>query len=282
MTINEAWICPTCSSAVSTPYCPGCGESLPRARDLTLRGLCELLVRAFINIDSRLVRSFRHLVTCPGLLTRAYVQGQRRPFIGPLQLFLIANVLFFATQSGTNANIVSSQLDSHLHNQDWSALAQRLVSRRLEGLNTTVDAYAPTFNRAVVLHAKSFIILMTLPFAILLQLMFHRNRQPFVAHAVFSLHFYAFLLLVFCVSLAVAAVDVWLGGAGLNSPRMDHILSVINLAACATYLYVATGRVYSASGAIRVIKVLGLALFVAGILLGYRFVLFLITLYTTY
>jgi len=281
VTVPESWTCPTCSSTVSTPYCPGCGESLPRARDLTLRGLCELLVRAFINIDSRLVRSFRYLVTRPGLLTLAYVQGQRRPFIGPLQLFLLANVLFFAIQSGTNANVVSSQLDSHLHNQDWSALAQGLVSRRVEGLKTTVDAYAPSFNRAVVLHAKSFIILMTLPFAILLQLVFHRNQQPFVAHAVFSLHFYAFLLLVFCVSLAVAAVDASLGGAGLNSPRMDHILSVINLAACATYLYIATGTVYSASGAIRMIKVLGLALLVAGILLGYRFVLFLITLYTT-
>jgi len=58
-------------------------------------------------------------------------------------------------------------------------------------------------------------------------------------------------------------------------------LSAINLAACATYLYIATGTVYRATGAIRVVKVLGLALFVAGILLGYRFVLFLITLYTT-
>ena len=184
-------------------------------------------------------------------------------------------------QSLTNTNIVSSPLDSYLHHQDWQALAQRLVSHRLETLHTTLDRFAPIFDRAIVLHAKSFIILMVLPLALLLPILFYRNRQPFVAHAVFSLHFYAFLLLLLCVSLAVAAVDVLLGGVGLNSTRMDNALSVINLAASATYLYMATGTAYGARGAIRTVKALALALAVAGILLGYRFVLFLLTLYTT-
>jgi hypothetical protein len=220
-------------------------------------------------------------VTQPGVLTVAYVRGRRMPYIGPIQLFLIANVLFFAMQSLTNTNIVSSTLDSHLLNQDWRGVAQRLVSQRLEKLHTTVDLYAPIFNRAMVLHAKSLIILMVLPFAILLLIMFYRNRQPFVAHVVFSLHFYAFLLVLFCVSLVVVGVDLLLGGAGLNSARMDNTLSLINLTASATYLYIAMGTVYGASGASRGAKVVALAMAVAGILLGYRFVLFLITLYTT-
>ncbi len=282
MTLTELWTCPTCNSTVSTPFCPTCGESPPSARDLTLRGLFTQLFQAFSNIDGRFIRSFRCLVTRPGVLTVAYVQGRRMPYIGPFQLFLIANVLFFAMQSLTNTNIVSSTLDSHLHTQDWRAFAQRLVAHRLETKQTTLDLYAPIFNQANVLHAKSFIILMVLPFAMLLLIMFYRNRQPFVAHVVFSLYFYAFLLLQFCVLLAVAAVDVWLlSGAGLNSARMDNVLSLINLTACATYLYIATGTVYGASGLIRGINVLALAVAVFGILLGYRFVLFLITLYVT-
>ena len=279
-TVIQSWTCPTCHSPVSTPYCPACGESPPSARDLTLRGLVAQLFRAFSNMDSRLMRSFRCLVTRPGVLTVAYVQGRRRPYTGPFQLFLLANVLFFAMQSWTHTNIVSSTLDSHLHQQDWRVMAQRLVAHRLETMQTSLDRYAPLFNRAIVWHAKSFIIVMVLPFALLLPLVFYRNRQPIVAHVVFALHFYAFLLLLFCVLLTVVAVNVWLGGAGLHSARMDHLLSLINLAACATYLYKATGTVYRASGAVRVIKVLALALAVAGILLGYRFVLFLITLYT--
>lgn len=281
MTVTNSWICPTCNRKVATPYCPACGERPLDAHDLTLCGLFDQLFHALSNIDSRLIRSFRTLVSRPGLLTLAYVRGQRLPYTGPFQLFLIANVLFFAMQSLTNTNIVSSKLDSHLHNQDWSVLAQRLVSHRVEAMQTTLDLYAPIFNQAVVVNAKSLIILMVVPFALLLPIMFYRARQPFVAHIVFSLHLYAFLLVLFCVSLAVAAVDVMFGGAGLDSARMDNILSVFNLAACATYLYIATGRVYGAGRMIRVIKVAVLAPAVASILLGYRFTVFLITLYST-
>jgi hypothetical protein len=251
------------------------------ARDLTLRGLFAQLFRALSNIDGRLLRTLRCLVTRPGVLTVAYVQGQRMPYIGPLQLFLLANVLFFALQARTNTPIVSSTLDAHLHQQDWRAVAQRLVAHRLETRQTTLALYAPRFDQAIVFHAKSYIIVMVLPFALLLPLLFARNRQPFVAHVVFALHFYAFLLLLLCVALVVVAVDVWWGGAGLTSARMDNLLSLINLAVCALYLYSATGTVYGARGVMRVIKGCALALAVAGILLSYRFVLLLITLSTT-
>jgi hypothetical protein len=233
------------------------------------------------SIDGRLIRSLRYLVTRPGALTVAYVEGRRRRYLGPFQLLLVANVLFFAMQSMTSTNIASSTLDSHLHHQDWQSVAQHLVSHRLETKGTTLELYAPVFDQANVLHAKSFIIVMALPFALLLPILFYRSRQPFVAYAVFSLHFYAFLLLLFCVLLAFAAVNVWFGGAGLDSPRMDNVLSLVNLTACATYLYAATGTAYGARGAPRVAKVLVLSLAVVGILLGYRFVLFLFTLYTT-
>jgi hypothetical protein len=277
----QLWSCPACKSTLSTRYCPDCGESPPSPRDLTLRGLLRQLFHAVSSIDGRLLRSLRSLVMRPGFLTVAYVQGRRLRYLGPFQLLLVANVLFFAMQSLTSTNIVSSPLDSHLHHQDWQGVAQRLVSHRLETKGTTLELYAPIFDQANVLHAKSFIILMALPFALLLPLLFYRTRQPFVAYAVFSLHFYAFLLLLFCVLLAVAAVSVWFGGAGLNSPRMDVALTLVNLAVCATYLYVATGTAYGARGVLRVGKALVLALAVTIILLGYRFVLFLFTLYST-
>jgi len=215
------------------------------------------------------------------MLTVAYTEGRRTPFIGPFQLFLMANVLFFAMQSLTHTNIVSSTLDSHLHDQDWRDVADRLVSQRLQTLQTTLEAYAPIFDRAIVLHAKALIILMVLPFALLLPILFREARTPFGAHVVFALHLYAFLLLLFCVSLVIAAVNVAFGGPGLTSPRMDNALTLVNLVASATYLYFATGTVYAASGTIRAVKVVVLALAVAGILLSYRFALFVITLYTT-
>jgi hypothetical protein len=56
---------------------------------------------------------------------------------------------------------------------------------------------------------------------------------------------------------------------------------LFNLLACAAYLYPATGRFYGSRGLARVAKVALLTAAAGGIALGYRFAIFLITLYTT-
>ena len=277
--VEPPWTCPTCNTTVSTAFCPACGERPVGPPDLTLRGLFAQFSKAVAGIDGRLIRSFWTLLSRPGALTIAYVKGRRKPYIGPFQLFLIANVVFFAVQSLTHTKVLSSTLESHLHQQDWSELAQRLVAHRLATSGKSLDRYAPLFDQAVVLNAKSLVILMVAPFALLLPLVFLRSRRPFATHVVFSLHFYAFLLLLFCAALFVAAIDVLLGGAGLESARMDNVLTALNLAACTVYLYVATGAVYAARGATRFVKAGLLALAVGAIVLGYRFLIFLITLY---
>ena len=275
------WTCPTCKTGVPTPFCPACGEEPLKPKDLTLRGLSEKLLHALTSIDARVLRTTRHLVLRPGELTLAWTEGVRKPYVAPFQLFLIANVIFFFLQSLTGINVFSSTLNSHLHQQDWSELAQSLLAKRLETTGTPLETFAPVFDRAVVLHAKSLIVLMTVPFAALLPLMFFRRRRPFMLHVVFSLHLYTFLLLVFCLALLAAKVCEWSGIGDLDTPLVDNVLSVANLAACAIYLYAAIGTVYQAKGIARVVQAAVLALAVGLIVLGYRFTLFLITLYGT-
>ena len=93
------------------------------------------------------------------------------------------------------------------------------------------------------------------------------------------MHLYTFLLLLFCLALLVAELSKVLGLGGLEAPRVDTLLSVANLAVCAVYLYAAIGPVYGARGPWRVVQAALLALAVGAIVLGYRFALFLITLY---
>ena len=154
MTDSEAWTCPTCASTVSTRYCPSCGEHRLRERELTLRSLFGQLVQVFTNIDGRLIRSFRCLVSHPGFLTMAYLQGRRKPYVGPIQLFLTANVLFFAIESLAGGKVFTTPLDSHLHTQPWSPFAASLVSHRLDAMRTTLDLYAPVFDHAMALNAR--------------------------------------------------------------------------------------------------------------------------------
>ena len=279
--VRDPWTCPTCNRSIATRYCPTCGENPLRASDLSLRGFLYQTAYAFLSLDGPLFRSLRCLLTRPGALTVAYIKGQRKPFTLPLPLFLVANVLFFAVQSLVGAKIFSTPLDAHLHGYFWSPLARSLVTHHLEARRTTLELYAPVFDQAVALNAKSLIVLMVLPFAAIPPVVFFRRPRPFVVHLVFALHFYAFLLLLFCIALAAVGMDFWLGGRGLESESFDHALSMIELAACAVYLYIATGTVYGAKGMTRVLTVVPLVMAAAGIVLGYRFVVMLITLYST-
>jgi hypothetical protein len=279
MTVTVPWTCPSCRAAVATPYCPECGERPLRARELTLRGLCEQAFEAFTSIDGRLLRSFRCLVSRPGLLTVAFLEGRRKPYIGPISLFLVANVLFFAIESLTGGTVFSTPLASHLHTQPWSPVAEVLVPRRLAAMGTTLELYTPKFDAAVALHARSLILLMALSFAILPRLVFRRGRHPFAAHAAFALHLYAYMLLLFCVATTLPAVNLLHGGERSTSELLDHAISIGLMAVCGAYLYFAIGRVYGGSRKARLVNAVGLTVAVAAIVLGYRFALLVITLY---
>jgi hypothetical protein len=277
----SAWTCPTCRTSVATRFCPTCGESPVSPREHTLRGIAERLLQAFTSIDTKTARSIWALLRHPGQLTVSWMRGVRKPYVAPITLFLLVNVLFFAVQSLTGEAVFSSTLDSHLHHQDWQELAGPMVARKLEASGTPLETYAPVFDSAVAVHAKSLIILMTIPFALLLPLVFLRARRPFLTHVVFSLHAYTFLLLFFCLTMLVAQASAWLGYGGLEAPAVDKVLSLVNLAAFGTYLGFAIGPVYGAAGAWRVLQAAVLAIAAAAIVLGYRFALFLITVLTT-
>lgn len=252
-----------------------------RQRDLTLRGLVEQLFHALTSIDGRLLRSFRALLLRPGALTVAYEQGRRLSYLGPVALFFMANVLFFATESLTGGKVFTTPLESHLHTQPWSAFVGGVVTEHVEAGGTTVDLFAPTFDRVLARNARSLIILMALSFAFLPALVFRRRKRPAAVHAVFALHVYAFLLLLLCVGTTIPAVDLRLGGAGFESERLDHAIALAAVCACALYLYFATAAVYGTRGVRRALETVVLTAGMACIVLGYRFALFLATLCMT-
>src|SRR4051812_5063253 len=96
MTDTPRWTCPTCDGVTTTRFCARCGEEPVAPRDLTLKGLAEKLVHALTSIDARAMRSAQCLLRHPGLLTVNWIRGARKQYVAPFQLFLIANLIFFA------------------------------------------------------------------------------------------------------------------------------------------------------------------------------------------
>src|SRR5436190_16826927 len=136
------WLCPNCRRETATPFCPHCGERPIKIEDLTVGGALARIAHAATSVDGRVLRTFRRLLRHPGSLTRAYVEGQRKPYATPFAVFLIANVLFFAVQSLTHTSVLASTLDSHLHLQDWKEVAQVLLDRHLQATGQSLATYA--------------------------------------------------------------------------------------------------------------------------------------------
>jgi hypothetical protein len=184
-------------------------------------------------------------------------------------------------QSFSGSPVFSTSLHSRMYDQDWSEFARTAVAHKLQAEHATLATYTPVFDHAVDVNAKSLVILLVVPFTLLLIPLFAGSHRPFVTHLVFALHLLAFLLLCSCVLLLITKLSAELGGGGLRAPFVDWGLFVLLTAVIATYLYVATAVVYEAQGLVRALKVALLAVVIAAAVPGYRFLIFLVTLYFT-
>ncbi len=80
-----------------------------------MRGLGHYLGEGWhtlTDLDGRLWKSLWTLLRRPGALTRAWWAGRRRPYLGPIQLFLLLSVTFFLLSP---FDLFSTPLRFHLH-----------------------------------------------------------------------------------------------------------------------------------------------------------------------
>src|SRR6478736_326042 len=85
------WTCQTCGASASTAYCGACGEGRLSARELGMLALLAQVFESITNVDGRAFRTFRALFLQPGELTLAFLEGRRKQYIAPFQVFVFAN-----------------------------------------------------------------------------------------------------------------------------------------------------------------------------------------------
>ena len=282
---EEAWTCPSCGASVASPFCSGCGERRFHPDDLRFRHLLEQLLESLVHFDGRLFRTVRVLFGQPGRLTTDFLRGCRRPYVAPFHAFLVANLVFFFVQIFSGLSLFSGvRLSEHLDHEVYSGFAQRMVAHRLVTTDTTLSQYTPVFNRAESLYAKTLILVMLPLFAVGAGLVFFDRRRPAVAHLVYAIHYYAFLLLALSLVFPVlGGLLVGLSRLGLpiNGKVLDWIALAIEGALCVVYLARSAASVYQTGPLRSWLSAIVLTLATLRILYGYRLVLFLVTFWTT-
>jgi Protein of unknown function (DUF3667) len=250
-------------------------------RDLTLRALLGQALESITDADGRVFRTFATLCRRPGELTAAYLRGERKRYVGPVQVFLLVNVLFFFVQAAIGFQSLSNDLDSHLDNQSYSDWVRPLAERVLAERGTTRADFAPVFDSAVPVNAKALAFMMVPMFALLALLLSPLSRRPLVAHVVFGLHFESFLLLVFAVPLPLVGFPLLVAVELAGKPEFgDPLVSWLLIGLCAVYAYFAFGRVYGGAVWVRLLKAALFAVLMIGVIRVYRLIVFFVTFYT--
>jgi hypothetical protein len=286
---TPAATCPSCGSSRFGRFCADCGERRAEPADLTLRRFLAEAVEALTNADSRLWRSFRALLFQPGLLAAEHLEGRRRVWLGPVQLFVVCNILFFVFLFFLPIHVFTTRLYDQLYSHGYSSWALGLTTSEGIALWRLVEnpelyrRYAPAFNAGTEGLAKTLVIVMVPVFAGLLTLHFHRRRRHFVEHLVLAFHFYAVLMIATMAAglvgwllyhgLHAAGVHAhWVGTDALFAPLIAFLL-VVWLVAGLRRFY-GLGRVVSLGAAV------GLVFAQIYVIMAYRLLLLLLTLQT--
>jgi hypothetical protein len=87
--------CANCGTLAPGAYCPSCGQDT-REQLPTFRQFMREATGRYVTLDGKLWKTLAALLFRPGFLTREYLAGRRRRYIGPARLFLVSSLVLFA------------------------------------------------------------------------------------------------------------------------------------------------------------------------------------------
>lgn len=186
-------ICITCGHEFSGRYCNRCGEKVLVPED---RSLPMLFRRTFANIpilDNKFTRTLRLMVTRTGFVSSNYIRGIRMPFIDPLAMFLIVNLVYFlfATNHSYNSSL-RAQMHFQLHNET----ATQMVERHLMEKDLTLEEFTEKYDLHAASVAKIMLICLVVILAIPLWVANYQSGLFFRDHLIVAMEFCTVLVLI--------------------------------------------------------------------------------------
>jgi hypothetical protein len=273
--------CVACGADLSGRYCAACGE-VANHHDYSLKHFAEEALETFAHLDGRVFSTFRSLVTRPGLLASNFLAGRRKSQMGPVQLFVVCNVIYFLVQPFTVFSTFTSTLDIQTTMRPWHRMASAMVASRVAARHVTLAEYTHRFDETAHLQGKSLVILMVPLFALGVWALYGRTRRFYAEHLVFAFYSFAFLMLWMGVSTLALSPPVLFGlGHGWSGDLIETTASAIISLPFTIYLFAAGRWTYAESPGRTGIKALLLSGWTVAVLTAYRFLLFFTTFYAT-
>jgi hypothetical protein len=207
MTDAIAAACANCGAPLTGAFCARCGQEA-KPLDPPTRHFVMDFAQEFFDVDSRVLRSARRLVTSPGFLTREYVEGRRISWLSPLKLYLTASVAAFAM-------VALAGSDAGLHIRFTTSGAAPSSGARVLGFGSYEELGAAISAAREVWVPRVMFVLVPL-FGWLVGRVRRDAGRHYPAHLVFALHVHAAVFAMGAITTGIGlvagrSVAPWLG-----------------------------------------------------------------------
>jgi hypothetical protein len=270
-------VCLNCGAALAGPFCSHCGQRVipphPTTKELVGDAYDEL-----VGWDGKFARTIRLLLTRPGELTRAVIEGQRNRYVRPVKLYLSCSVLFFLVQAGVPFPDTEADFEIGFGIRAGQATDQtpgeaalgKAVTRGLSSLTPAeradmdreIDAQPRFFRPLLRAIAEDYaglmrrvsdaiprVLFVLIPVLALVLRLFYRGRH-YPEHLYFATHFGAF---VFVVLTLESVVEFSRSLPAIAAAQLIGALVIV------VYVVIALRRVYGGSWLATVAKALGVS-----------------------
>jgi hypothetical protein len=270
--------CASCGHILEGRFCSQCGEKVLRVEDKGLRHFFEEFFHGLTHADSKFLKSIKYLFTKPGFLTSEYLNGRRKLYASPLNLFFVANLVYLLIGP---VDALNSHYVSQIRGQFYSGMITKQATGKMEHKKWTMAQMEEHYNSESGKVSKLLLIVFVFLFSLPVSMVFYTRDGYYSDHLVFATEFANFIILVVLTLLPYLLAIPLLLYVSLSKHRLhlnmnsDFTFVVLALILF-SYLLIAAKRVYRTNWLIP--KTLLLLVSTVAVVTLYRFILFQVTI----
>jgi len=230
--------CPSCGANRQGRYCAECGEKFIAPEDLELKHfLFEQLPEEVLHVDGKMPRTMRLLLLQPGALAKNYVAGRRKPFVGPLRVYIVLfllHVIVAAAISGPGSSLLE-----RVHNADSFGVLSHLMASRpnVDWQSPEVAAHVRDLGHWLSELATLMIFMIV---AVVQEIIFYRLHRRYLEHVALALNVASFFLAV----ITVFQIVLWAVARNRVGSYEAQLESIIAMSVLPVYWCLAIRRFY--------------------------------------
>jgi hypothetical protein len=207
--------CPSCGSVYKGKYCHSCGEKVFHPSDLGMKKFLSQTVDIFTHFDSKFLRSVKYLMLYPGYLVKAYITGNRVKYAKPMQVFVLANIVFYFFTHLIGVTDYSPNIGDHQYFSlssywifHWAEGLDKLVINFIDNLafwkqqklELSNSKFYNVFFENSWIFSKTFIILLIPFLSLTFWALFTKRFKYFGGAVIFGVYFLSFQLIAFSIT----------------------------------------------------------------------------------